>query len=128
MKDGWHDGDIDVPMSDVRPLRVVVAFLVVWAWTAGVWILVTSGGGIGAAIVVAAATLAYLALFGIPVACAMYKMQKRSLLAYFLAALVVALPMAALSLYPFVSPFLACLALATAVVGALVGYGIVERG
>ncbi|MDE0036311.1 MAG: hypothetical protein OXU77_01985 [Gammaproteobacteria bacterium] len=128
MKDGGHEGDVDVPMSDVRPLRVVGAFLVVWAWTAGVWILFTSGGGIGAVVVVAVATLAYLALFGIPVACAMYKMQKRSLPAYFLAALVVALPMASLSLYPLGSPFLACLAMATAAVGALVGYGIVERG
>lgn len=78
-------------------------------------------------IVVAAATLAYLALFGIPVACAMYKMHKRSVSAYFLAALVVALPIASLSLYPLGSPFLACLAMATAAVGAFIGYGIVER-
>ena len=128
VKDGWHEGDVDVPMSDVRPLRVVVAFLVVWVWTAGVWVLITSGGGIGAVIVVVAATLTYLALFGIPVAIAMYKVQKRSVPAYFLAALVVALPMASLSLYPLGSPFLACLAMATAAVGALIGYGIVERG
>ena len=127
MKDGWHEGDVDVPMPDVRPSRVVVAFLVVWAWTTGVWSLFTLGEGIWVAVLVGVPTLAYLAFFGIPVAYAMYKMHKRSLPAYFLAALVVALPMVSLSLYPLGSPFLACLAIATAALGAPIGYAIVER-
>ena len=92
------------------------------------WGFLMSGGGIVAVIVAAVVTLAYLALLGVPVAWVMHRTRKRSLPAYFLAASVVALPMASLSLYPPGSWFFACLAMATAAVGALIGYGIVERG
>lgn len=126
VRDGWHEACVDVPMSDVRPLRVVAAFLAVWAWTAGILILgATVTRGLSAA-TYAVASLAYLALFGIPVAYAMYKMEKRSLAAYIVAALATSVPMALFSL-SLGSPVGACIVAAIAAVGALIAYGIVER-
>ena len=124
-RDGWHEGHVDLPISDVRPVRVIAAFLAVWAWTVGILALgaaITRGLSV---VAYAAASLAYLAFFGIPVAYAFYRIGKRSLVAYFVAALVASVPMALFSL-SLGSPVGACVVMAIAAVGGWIAYVIVE--
>ena len=89
VRDGWHSqGNVEVSSSHVRPVRVVAAFLTMWAWTTG-WLTVlaaiTWGFGPGFH---AGASLVYLVLFGIPAGAVMYEMEKRSPIAYVVTALV----------------------------------------
>lgn len=127
VRDAWHSqGYVDVSSSHVRPLRVVVAFLTMWAWTTGMLtVLAAITWGFGLAFH-AGASLVYLVLFGIPAGAAMYEMEKRSLTAYVVAALVTSVPMLLIS-FSLGSWVTACIALAFAASGGVISYGIVER-
>ena len=127
VRDGWHSqGNVEVSSSHVRPVRVVAAFLTMWAWTTGlltVLAAITSGFGLAFH---AGASLVYLVLFGIPAGAVMYEMEKRSLIAYVVTALVTSVPMLLISL-SLGSWATACIALAFAASGGVISYGIVER-
>ena len=126
VSDRWHRDSVNGVLPDVPLFRVVVAFLVVWVWTAGMFIFVNKISWGPSRAVYAVGALVYLVLFGIPAGAAMYNMERRSFLAYILAALGASVPVV---LYGLVrgSPAGAGIMVAIAVVGGLIAYVIVER-
>ena len=126
VRDGWHESHVDLPQSDVPLVRVVAAFLVVWAWTAGIFVLWAQFTYGFSATTYAVGSLVYLALFGIPAGVAMYEMEKRSLPAFILAALAASVPIVLFNL-ALRSPAGACVMMVIAAVGGVIAYGIVER-
>ncbi|MXY55331.1 MAG: hypothetical protein F4029_11425 [Gammaproteobacteria bacterium] len=126
VRDTWQRDSVNRVLRDVPLLRVVVAFLVVWAWTTGVSLVgatIASGAPVAR---FAVKVLLYLAAFGIPAAAAIYNMEKRTVIAYVGAALAASLPMVliCLSRGELVG---ACIVVTIAGSGGLIAYGIVER-
>ena len=126
VSDRWHRDFVNRVLPDVPLLRVVAAFLVVWAWTAGIFILVNEITWGPSRAAYAVGSLIYLVLFGIPAGATIYNLERRSFLAYILAALAASVPVV---LYGLVrgSPTGAGIMVAIAAGGGLIAYVIVER-